>query len=261
MQEKKKNTHKETEATIMTLSSQIRKIRIFHPRNYFLFSPFNILCLFVWKSILVFLVKWTVVYISKHGTSCKIIIGRYSGKITESIRMVTELFHLWYSQKSEQLTFGNLAGFFFFFPMISFCIYYNWKWSHFYLDTLFLVCTFKFHRTVLQHLYPLKTTITRAIWKVILQARTDKNSLFCRLWKSQIIIVILVGEGVCDNKRQIIPTDFNYAVKTWGWFVAFFIKMWKLISTNFYCFAVVTYIYTFTDSVLFGLFLFGPKSN
>lgn len=150
---------------------------------------------------------------------------------------------------------------FFFFPMISFCIYYNWKWSHFYLDTLFLVCTFKFHRTVLQHLYPLKTTITRAIWKVILQARTDKNSLFCRLWKSQTIIVILVGEGVCDNKRQIIPTDFNYAVKTWGWFVAFFIKMWKLISTNFYCFAVVTYIYTFTDSVLFGLFLFGPKSN
>lgn len=55
--EKKKNTHKETEATIMTLSSQIRKIRIFHPRNYFLFSPLNILCLFVWKSILVFLVK------------------------------------------------------------------------------------------------------------------------------------------------------------------------------------------------------------
>lgn len=130
-----------------------------------------------------------------------------------------------------------------FFPIINLCIYYNWKRSYFYLDTLFLLCSFKFHRTVLQltvqNLYTLKTTITRAIWKIILQARTDKNSLFCRLWESQTLTVVPAGEGVCDNKRQIILIDISYAVKTWGWLVLLFVFFNKNVKIDMHKFLLL----------------------
>lgn len=129
--------------------------------------------------------------------------------------------------------------------IISFSIYYNLKWSYFYLRSLLLLCTFKFHRTVSQ-LNCLNFLFIHSRLqlpkpfdkKKMLQVIVDKNSFFCRSWKSfpflqRRVVVIIKGKEHSQfsfilSKKQICG----------------FFRKTKIV-TNTYCFATVTYIHRF----------------